>query len=381
MKSPAELAARWALQWQQADTREFRLLDPAAWPIELAIGKPSAATVSGDIASAREHVQRWRAVSTGDVEWQRVSYRSVSEPIELPVRWRLRSPSEWIAATENPDVCLEFERLDGFVRSTDALFHRLLIRQLHLWRDKTDEEVLQATRLVLALAPGCAAGRPLRALPVAGIDSKFFERHRALIIPLLDRRFDGQVSEIGLEAFLGAPDEGDHWLLLAPLEPGLLPFAQQRVRARELVSTPLPGTHVLIVENERCLHQLPSLPGTVAILGAGLDLDWLRAPWLQEKRLGYWGDIDTWGLTMLARAKCLQPRLTALLMDEAVFAECAHSAVAEPIPAGGKAPEGLDEAESSLYAHLKGVERGRLEQEFLPQSLVEAALTAWREAS
>lgn len=136
---------------------------------------------------------------------------------------------------------------------------------LHGFANSKFDEVVQAAHFVQQLEPGCADGRPLRALGLAGIDSKFFERHRALIQQLLDARFDGQASEQGLESFLAAPDEGDHWLLVAPLQPGLLSCTRQTVPAAELMSAGLPGTHVLIVEDERSLHQLPQLADTVAV--------------------------------------------------------------------------------------------------------------------
>jgi len=59
------------------------------------------------------------------------------------------------------------------------------------------EEVIRAAKVALPLSHGCAEGRPLRALSILGTDSKFFGRHRALLV--------------------------------AALTPGLLPFARQRV--------------------------------------------------------------------------------------------------------------------------------------------------------
>src|SRR5690606_32849638 len=129
----------------------------------------------------------------------------------------------------------------------------------------------------------------------------FFERHRSLIIKLLDVRFNGLVSELGLETFLGALDETDHWLLVADLDGSLLPFRLMRVRHTELLTNSLPGSRLLIVENERCVHQLPKVLGTVAVLGAGLNLAWMEATWLSQCSLAYWGDLDTWGRTILAR--------------------------------------------------------------------------------
>ncbi len=75
--------------------------------------------------------------------------------------------------------------------------------------------------------------------------------------------------------FLGAVSERDHWLLLMPLQSGIMPFEQLRVRASELQHRPLPTGHILVVENEQCLYQLPSLPDCIAVLGTGLNLGWV----------------------------------------------------------------------------------------------------------
>ncbi|MCP8900939.1 Wadjet anti-phage system protein JetD domain-containing protein [Gilvimarinus xylanilyticus] len=193
--------------------------------------------------------------------------------------------------------------------------------------------------------------------------------------------FDNAASEQGLTTFLDALDQSDHWVLIAPLSEALLPFKRLRLTTSELAQTALPGAQVLIVENERCLHLLPDLPDTVAILGAGLDLQWLSAPQWREKKLGYWGDMDTWGLLMLARARSYCPGLTPLLMSRSLFDQyAAGSAVPEPVTAQSTAPDGLTDKEASFYCYLLSQERGRLEQEYLPQNAVERALRAWLKA-
>lgn len=62
-----------------------------------------------------------------------------------------------------------------------------------------------------------------------------------------------------------------------------------KVTTTELTSVDLPCSRILIVENEHCIHQLPQLPDTIAILGSGLDLQWLISPNLKSKSIGYWG--------------------------------------------------------------------------------------------
>src|SRR5690606_16053872 len=99
-------------------------------------------------------------------------------------------------------------------------------------------------------------------------------------------------------------------------------------------TTALPARRILLVENERSLRQLPQpLPGTIAILGSGLNLAWLAAPWLQACDVAYWGDLDTWGLAMLATARRHLPQLHALLMDRSSFDAHVQRAVAEPVHA------------------------------------------------
>ena len=389
MKTPQALAAKLAQQWNSADWRERQLLGGGtAWPLTLPIGQPDTAVFLNDAAALRSHLQQWRAVEQdglGHVQWQERRYRGSSDAIAVPTHWQLAKPSQCIAAIRHfkvlghAQVHSDYARLSTLIAGVERPgFQRLLVRRLVQWRDVPVDAVMAAAHMALQLEPGCAQGKPLRALAVQGNDTKFFERHASLLTALLDERFDGEASRQGLVGFLGALPEDDHWLLIAPLAPGLLPFAQMRVRASELLTTPLPGSRILLVENERCLHQLPApVQDTIAVLGAGLNLGWLAAPWLQERSVAYWGDLDTWGLRMLATARHHLPHLHALLMDRATFSAHQHLAVAEPVHApepisGAQTPE-----EAALQAHLRAQDKGRLEQEFLPTDTVHRAVRTW----
>ena len=388
MKSPQQLAQQLARQWHRSDWREAQLLpNPAAWPLPLAIGAPSAQSFQDAGPALRQHLQAWRAVSDhgpGSVQWAPRSYRGGAAPLDVPLHWTLPRPSDAIAAIArfagpgHAGIAADYQALASVLTQVDACFHRLLLRRLALWRHLPTAQVVTATHVALQLAPGCAAGKPLRALAVAGNDSKFFERHDSLLKALLDERFEGEASRQGLTTFLGASPEGEHWVLVAPLADGLLPFRRQRVTTSELHTTALPARRILLVENERSLHQLPQpLPDTIAILGSGFNLAWLAAPWLQERDVAYWGDLDTWGLAMLATARRLLPQLHALLMDRASFDAHAHLAVAEPVHATDLSQDGLLPQEVQLAHHLRGLEKGRLEQEFLSAEQVATAVEKW----
>ncbi len=377
MKSPADLIAILSRQWRSADLRESRLLDVRSWPLKFTIGKPTANELINKLDQVRARIHAWRQVSIGTVHWQPIQFKSARDPIDIPYEWEFHRPSQWIEATQDADIRKQYCRLEVLVEAAHPDFHRLLIRQLHSLREKSEADIKLALSVALQLETGCAQGAPLRALSVCGVDSKFFERNRNLIVKLLDIRFDGLISEQGLEAFLNATESNDHWLLVVDLDGGLLPFQQLRVRDTELASNTLPGKNLLIVENESCRHQLPNLPNTIAILGAGLNLAWMKSDWLALKKLAYWGDLDTWGLSMLARAREYQPSLTPLLMTQAVFDAASTKAVTEKVHASAVSLIALTPAEQLLFHYLLKQEKGRLEQEFIAKEKVVQAIAQW----
>lgn len=378
MKSPTDLGQRLARQWYQTSLRTGRLLSSSAWPLVLPIGKPGAKVFGEAIGTVQKHVRAWQQVTVGEVQWENVNYRAGAEPIRLPVRWCLRTPSEWIAAAADNAVAGEYALLEQLVEQVDDSYHPLLVQQRALWLKKSLDEVVRTAHLASRLSPGCAQGKPLRLLAGHSVDTKFIERNSRLLTCLLDERFAGAASEQGLSNFLDALNEGDHWVLLAPLSTGLLPFKRMKITTSELAETELPGSRLLVVENEQCIHLLPELPDTLAVLGAGLNLQWLASKHLSKKSIGYWGDMDTWGLLMLARARAYCPGLIPLLMNKSLFDQyAAGRAVQEPVTAQPVPPEALTEEEVGFYQYLLSQRYGRFEQEYLPGDEVEKAIVAW----
>ncbi len=359
------------------------LPEPGAWPVELPIPLPAAVRLEGDLAAVRAHVQAWRAVRTGEVVWEARRYRSTADAVELPRVWRLRAPTEWVAAMQDGGIAREFARL-GRLAALPTVQERphwlaVLIRQRALLAGSTEDDLVRAIGLAARLSPGCAAGLPLRALPFADIDGKLWERQRTLLTLLLQAEHSGQLDG-GLEHFLGAQSAGTHWLDVVDLDGRLLPWPVLRVCSHDLARHGPPGETVLLVENHQCLHHLPlagELPGAVAILGAGLDLAWLRGDWLRDRAVAYWGDIDTWGLTMLAQARVHVPQITALCMDATTRRRFIDQAGAEPVPTLAL-PDGLLRHEQALFGDLLAQPaQGRIEQERLPAETVRDAIRQW----
>lgn len=77
----------------------------------------------------------------------------------------------------------------------------------------------------------------------------------------------------------------------------------------------LPASNILVVENMQSGLALPEMSDTIAVVGEGGNVAWVDAPWLKNKRLGYWGDIDTWGLSILSDVREKGVTIQSLMMD------------------------------------------------------------------
>ncbi len=397
MKHPDGVRKTLKNQWKNTNIREERLLSDkswlamdntvkaslsnSVWPLEMPIKLPSPRSIESDISSVKVYLDSWRDVrdsGVGKIVWKEKNYKALGRAQSFPVAWQLENINDWINACNSQEVEGEFIHLEQIIEQIDPCFYSTVIRYKSVILKKSVEEVVLAANVALALEPGYAEGKPLRALSVEGCDSKFFERNEWLLKQFLSVRFGDTVLDLGLEKFLDASKDGEHWLLVIPLGPGLLPFKQQKVRTIDLIETPLAACNILIVENFECVFQLPALPDTIVILGAGKDLSWLAATWLKEKNVAYWGDLDTWGLDMLSTVRKHLPQLTPLMMEQSIFDLYATGkAVVEPTRATEKPPAGLTESEVELYRYLYSQEKGRLEQEFLPQEFAARCIEEW----
>ena len=136
---------------------------------------------------------------------------------------------------------------------------------------------------------------------------------------------------------------------------------------------------VFITENEINGLAFPAFPNALVIFGLGYRAEALRRlHWLADKRLYYWGDIDTHGFAMLDRLRSRMPHARSLLMDRATLdvhreltgQEAAHQRFTGTLTR-------LTHAEQQLFQALRDNVLGnnlRLEQEHVGYGWVEARL-------
>ncbi|MFM8393754.1 MAG: Wadjet anti-phage system protein JetD domain-containing protein, partial [Acidobacteriota bacterium] len=123
---------------------------------------------------------------------------------------------------------------------------------------------------------------------------------------------------------------------------------------------------VFITENEINFLAFPDVPAALVIFGAGYGFDNLAtARWLNEKRVYYWGDIDTHGFAILSQLREFMPHVTSFLMDQRTLLTHQPLWGVENQPETGDLPR-LSAEEALLYDQLRRNQWGkgvRLEQE------------------
>jgi hypothetical protein len=238
------------------------------------------------------------------------------------------------------------------------------------------------------IAASDTAGVYLRQIDVDGVDTKFIERHERLLsqlLPLVLPEAPGDGAATTREfatrfGFLAKPSY-TRFRLLDPAVPNPLPvgLTELTLRTDELARMDVGVSTVFVVENEVTYLAFPAVPRAIAVFGSGFASSRLsELPWLADKEVVYWGDIDTHGFAILNRLRGHLPGLRSILMDRETLLAHRPQWSSEAVPT--KRPlRDLTDEEQCLYADLVSERYGpgiRLEQERVRFSRVRRALVA-----
>lgn len=238
-----------------------------------------------------------------------------------------------------------------------------------------------------ALWVATQSGSPvfLREIDVPGVDTKFIENHRTAVAELVELkleagRFDPTVplSDFSRRYGLRGKPKYVRFRLLSrdPRFPANL--SEITVRTAELSLAPITARRIFIVENESTYLAFPEVPDSALIFGGGYAISTLsHLPWLADRELFYWGDIDTHGFSILNRLRVLHPNVRSILMDRGTLLAYESRWVHEPTQAIAELAA-LETAESDLYRELIEGTLGpsiRLEQERVSFVTVRSAIS------
>ena len=357
----------------------------------LSLGRVTEAEAVRDLHGLKAELVRWREILPHRPGWRVVlaeqRFRTVGLTVRLPRELTVDSTESLIRALQPNGVtpavwrtalarllrfCETFALTSEESRKSAAAALRSL--KLLFPSDTSDREFEAVLRTLSWLLRHPNAGLFPRALPVEGVDSKWLERRRAALARLWNTVTGENVS---------AADFLEHAGLLRLPQFVSVKNAATWVgegAAEEVVKLPVEtlakkapeSPVVLIIENEQTALSLDfrDVPIFLA-LGYGVTL--LESlPWMKEKRILYFGDLDTHGLAILAECRRLFPQTESVLMDLPTFERWRAFAVTEPKGAE-PSPEHLTPEERAL-ADVLSAGRLRLEQERIPLGTVREAL-------
>ncbi len=230
----------------------------------------------------------------------------------------------------------------------------------------------------------------LRELDIPWIDTKFIENNRILLAQLLilllpEGRVRADVVPSSAARFcqkFGLRCDQSlvrfRWLDEDRAPTGLRDLS---LPLDDFRSLQLDVENVFITENKINGLIFPKVKNSIVIFGLGGGIDVLReVDWLHEKRLLYWGDIDTHGFAILARLRKFLPRAQSFLMDDMTFQNFKIFWVKESISYRSAIDRDLLSSEEialldEILAEVDGGCR-RLEQERIPVAYVRNILGA-----
>lgn len=414
---PQEMMGRWKKFW---NLHVAEWMDGCGdWPKSWPLHGPTEAETRADYEGTGRWIVAWRnwakknnAVSA--LQWETRHWRGLSMQ-ELPTRVVCGSPKElaawigetgpWHQATERfARLTMRYPALASVLRK----YYSVLAQDSEI-----DQRRVESMLEWLIDHP--ASGLYPRQLPVSGLDTKWLNagRKRQLKDWLRQIQKGPVLVEYGLQekterealskgdtpedvsgASIDYDERNNDFYVISGLrtEPSFLclrildPELRSEVGGLSLLTTPIEEAArlkwsvgaVLVVENLTTGWALEDLPAAVAVVGRGYVVNVLAdLPWMRSARVGYWGDIDTHGFSILNRFRMYFPQSQSLMMDMETLTTHQDLCVLEAKPHSASFLSGLRPSETEVYIHLKQNPGLRLEQERIAWNYACARLAAW----
>ena len=373
--TPADLKNQVQKLWNRGKLLASMVTEESPFPLRLTLKGPDSQQLSNRFTDVRDWItQLTAAAGPYRIVWRTVNHRILGSN---------EIPSEiWI---DTMDDALGFigKQLDASIFSSLLTLTRKREPCLLAWLSKRPLralELAEAWPLMLQtiawLRKHPRPGIYLRQIDLCDVDSKFIERHRGVLSELfdlalppdaIDTQATGTMNFCRRYGFRDKPLRVRFRLLdpdLAILSAGSDQDITITKEAFARIS--IPAETVFITENEINFLAFPPAKKSMVIFGAGYGFRNLAdIKWLHNRKLFYWGDLDTHGFAILNQLREFLPHAESLLMDSQTL--LAHRSFwgTENQPETATLTR-LTSEEQSIYDDLRHNQLGnhiRLEQE------------------
>ena len=402
MKTPADVRALATKRFQRERLNALREALGCAvtttWPWVVPLGRPTERDVLTDAQSVLAWRDAWvdaKVLGDFEVETDVIAWRAIGTQT-VPVRV-LFVNTKAIAKVAGllPLWTQVVTRAKRFVALWPGI-EEAMVREWAMLADWSDDAVLALERVLTWFVDHPKSGLYLRQLPIEGVDTKWFTEPRKKVVQRLLVAIREAKESVPLMAESSeALDPDTTFETVCGLKPlpklirgRLLDEVDQKVfyglsdlslPLDEWAQLPLYPEIVFISENLQTGLAFEAHPKSVVFFGLGAGVTQLAAiPWVRTARIIYWGDVDTYGLEILAHLRSVLPQTESVMMNRQTLEAFRGLAVAENRQASGAHVEHLRENEREVFDALKvgDLARLRLEQERIPWPVARETLLA-----
>lgn len=342
-----------------------------AWPIDLALGSPTERAASESTSEVRAWVDAWMHWrGPGLLQWTTRRWARLGTQ-QLPASVTLDSPRDvalWVGDAGRWDTA---SRRYAEFRTRWTAMPGTVAEHFDTFADYVDADFARLGGVVEWLAANPESGCYLRQLPIAGVHTKWIESRRRVIAAFVAAARAIPVQDFYTTCGVRRPASNVRFRLLCPeLRARIGGLQDIAVSVEQLARLDVKPRTVVVVENQETGIALPDMSHAVAFVGLGNAITMAAdIPWLAGLPFVYWGDIDTYGLAIVSRARSVFRRLRTVLMDEVTLCSHAEFWGVEKRQHGALTASALTDDERALFDDLKSQRWGvnvRLEQERLP---------------
>jgi hypothetical protein len=382
MITPAEIRKKaWKL-WENQSFLRSQLKGENMFPWSIPCPRLQSGRVLEDFSAIRQWIQALREGSKEKggfgyrIQFSQVNHRQLGEQ-ELPCAIIFESREDFLQLIGKDR---EYERFQDIVRLVFT-WHP----DLQPLIERSPGKVLeygpkwpQLLRVCDFFLKNPRPNRYLRELDIPDVDSKFIEQHRSILSELLDHILppDCISAEItglsghGFERRFGLKYD-EPLIRFRLLDQSLMRYpgmADMSIPLSNFTLLSVPCDRVFVTENKVNGLIFPQAQDSMVIFGLGYGIQSLQhMEWLKDRRIHYWGDIDTHGFAMLSQLRHYFPQTRSFLMDRQTLDEFQMLWVTEPSDKRCIADlPNLNPEETRLYVELRDNSLGeniRLEQE------------------
>ncbi|STO63236.1 Uncharacterized protein conserved in bacteria [Haemophilus parahaemolyticus] len=372
-------------QWDKGIFLASLLNQNTLFPFKLKLSKPTHKDITDNFNLVRKWVEQLANIDFIQIEWKSISHRIQGEQ-KMPNAIFIQDLTTLLKVLKKEKVYQQFLTI---IQQTESE-QPILLNWLEKYPFKALSVAFEWQKILSVVAWIKLHLNPhiyLRQVDIPKIHTKFIEQHRAILTELFDvvlpenainQAFSGVNNFIARYGFL----EKNLSVRFRNLdkERSIFPNILQSDVTLDVESFAKLNPdiqRIIIVENETTYLSLPEVENTWAIWGAGYGWQALaQAKWLNQCEIFYWGDLDTHGFAILDRLRKHFPHTLSFLMDQKTLLNYPDFWSKESKPKTESLTR-LTEDELQLYLALQHHQFGqnvRLEQEFIPFSVVKSAI-------